>query len=76
MNRIINSVIDRHGHTYTLSVEIKKSSLKNFYDIRMYSRYSGANDPLAEQTKWKTTIPREAVTLFRDALSLELIDTI
>lgn len=74
MNRVINSVIDRHGQTYTLSVEIKKSSLQNFYDIRMYSQYSGAKNPLAEQTKWQTTMPKEAVTLFRDALSLELVD--
>lgn len=61
MKHLINEVIDRHNKSYQLFVEINESSLLDHYDIRFFSTYSGAKNPLAEQTKWKTTLPKGAL---------------
>lgn len=61
MKHLINEVVDIHGKFYRLYFEIKKSSLPNYYDLRFFSTYSGASNPDAEQTKWKTTLPKESI---------------
>lgn len=58
MKHLINEVVDRHNKSYQLFVEINDSSLPDHYDIRFFSTYSGASNPLAEQTKWRTTLPK------------------
>lgn len=69
MITLINEVIDKSGHSYRLFAEINESSLKEHYDIRFFSTYSGASNPDKEQTKWKTTLPRESFSHLLDVFS-------
>lgn len=70
MRKLLNEVIDGQGQSYKTFVEFEKSSLPNHYELRFFSTFSGAKDPLAEQTKWKATLPRnsflEMISVFRD----------
>lgn len=68
MKKLINDVVDGQGQSYKLYFEVKQSSLPNHYDIRFFSTFSGAADVEAEQTKWKTTIPKEALHEIRSAI--------
>ena len=68
MKYLINEVIDRHNQSYKLYMEINDSSIETYTDLRFYSTYSGAKNPEAEQTKWKTTLPYEAISAMIDCL--------
>lgn len=73
MKYILNEVIDGQNQSYRLYVDIDKSSLKDHYDIRFFSKFSGANDPESEQTKWKTTLPTESIFVLTNVLK-EVLD--
>ena len=70
MKRLINEVVDRHNCSYRLFLDIERSSIPDSFDIRFFSTYSGASNPDAEQTKWQSTLPRNAIlemiSAFRD----------
>lgn len=70
MIKLLNSVVDRSGFTYSLFVEINKSSLEDHFDVRFFSTYTGASDPSKEQTKWRTTLPRTAFHNLVDGFSI------
>lgn len=61
MQQLINENTDIHGNVYRLWLDLKKSSLKDYVDVEFYSTYSGAKNPENKQTKWKTTITKEAI---------------
>ena len=61
MKQLINEVVDRHNAVYRLYVDINRSNLPDHYDIRFFSTYSGSSNPDAEQTKWKSTLPKSAL---------------
>lgn len=73
MNYLINEVIDRHDKSYKLFLELTDSGSVGYVDIRFYSTYSGANNPEAEQTKLRTTLPLESVFTIKDSLSTFLM---
>lgn len=70
MKKLLNEVIDGQGQSYKTFLELEKSSLPNYYELRFFTTFSGAKDPLAEQTKWKATLPRaaflEMISAFRE----------
>lgn len=70
MIKLLNSVVDRSGFTYSLFLEIKKSSLEDHFDVRFFSTYTGASDSSKEQTKWQTTLPRSAFHNLVDGFSI------
>lgn len=69
MNYLINEVTDIHNNSYKLYLSVSKSNTKGYVDIRFYSTYSGASNPEAEQTKWKTTIPKDSLFTMIESLS-------
>lgn len=70
MKTLLNEVIDGQGRSYKTFVEFEKSNLPHHFELRFFSTFSGAKDPLAEQTKWKATLPRaaflEMISAFRE----------
>lgn len=68
MKYLINEVIDIHGQSYKLFLELNDSKTKDYVDIRFFSTFSGAKDPNAEQTKWKTTLPIESILDLSDSV--------
>jgi hypothetical protein len=67
VNTLLNSTTSRDD-SYELFVDIKESSLPEFVDIRFYSKFSGAKDKNAEQTKWQTTFPVESLNKLNQAI--------
>lgn len=61
MKELLNEVVDKHNQSYKLYLEIDRSSIDGYADIRFYSTYSGSKNPESEQTKWKTTIPYDSI---------------
>ena len=51
-------------------MDLEDSSIGGYVDMRFYSTYSGASNPEAEQTKWKTTLPYESIDEIIDNLSI------
>ena len=72
MKTLLNRVIDGQNQSYELFLELKPSSLPEHFDIRFFSKFSGANDPDSEQTKWKTTLPRDAIINLANYITEEL----
>lgn len=72
MKTLLNKVVDGKDRTYELFLEINKSSLKNHFDIRFFSKFSASSNPDSEQTKWKTTIPKESIENLISSLKEEL----
>ena len=68
MKQLINETVDRHDGIYRLYLELNKSNLPDYYDIRFFSTYSGASNPDAEQTKWKSTLPKSALENLQQSL--------
>lgn len=69
MKQLINEVVDRHDKSYRSYVELEKSSLPGHYDVRFFSTYSGSSNPDAEQTKWKSTIPKSALESLQQSIN-------
>jgi hypothetical protein len=67
VNTLLNSTTSRDD-SYELFVDIKESSLSEYVDIRFYSKFSAAKDKNAEQTKWQTTFPIEALETLNDSI--------
>lgn len=72
MKTLLNRVIDGQNQSYELFLELKPSSLSNYFDIRFFSKFSGAKCVEAEQTKWQTTLPRESLLTLLNSINEEL----
>lgn len=76
VNTLLNSTIYSEEDSYELFVEIKESSLPEFVDIRFYSKFSITKNKDAEQTKWQTTFPVEALETLNDSITEYLRENI
>jgi hypothetical protein len=61
MIKRLTNILQSNSGEYSLWVEVKPSNLENYFDIRFFSKYTRSNDPDKEQTRWKTTLTKDAI---------------
>lgn len=65
----LNSAVDGMGNTYDLFFEVADSSLKDYIDVRFYSKLSSSKNPDNTQDKWRTTMPIESLDTLNDTIT-------
>lgn len=57
----ISETTDSNGDVYTLYMELTPDKCIDYAQIRIFSTFSGNNNPDEQDTKWKTTLEKKCL---------------